>query len=226
VTGISENDYHMGNGVLAYADHPERYDSLTNSNVTRLSGRFDTTPYPRATSDIIALMLLDDSVRMHDLITAARFETLLAQDEFAQHRIDQAALTERIRFHSETLLAYLLFRNETPLKGRLEGTAGIESWFAKDAPRDRQGRSLKDLDMSTRMFKYPCHYLVYSDQFASLPVEVKQYLWGRLGEVLAGKDNSPLYANMPAKDRQAVKEILLDTLPEFKRWTEQTGRRG
>ena len=35
----------------------------------------------------------------------------------------------------------------------------------------------------------------------------------RLGEVLGGKDTSPDFAHLSAADRQAVREILLDTKP-------------
>lgn len=224
VTGRTENDVHLGNGFLEEGEDPAKFDPTPGSNVMRLSGRFDTTPYPRATSDIVALMLLDDSVRMNDLIAAARYETLLAQDELAHHQLDQAGVDARIRLHTDALVDYLFFNHETPLKGTVTGTADIPSWFAKDAPRDRKGRSLKDLDLRTRMFKYPCHYLIYSPQFAALPAATKGYLWHRVDDVLSGQDAK--FARMTETDRQAVREILLDTLPEFRQWTEQNARHG
>ncbi len=33
----------------------------------------------------------------------------------------------------------------------------------------RKGASLRDLDLQTRLFKYPCSYLIYSDGFTQLP---------------------------------------------------------
>jgi hypothetical protein len=45
-------------------------------------------------------------------------------------------------------------------------------------------------------------------------------IWRRLDQILAGEDRSALYRGMPAADRQAVREILLDTKPEFRRWVD------
>ena len=86
---------------------------------------------------------------------------------------------------------------------------------AKRGPRDRQGRSLRDLDLETRLFKYPCSYLVYSPSFAALPEEVKDYVLRRMREILSGQDKSEKFAHMSAADRAAIDEILTDTLPEW-----------
>ena len=34
--------------------------------------------------------------------------------------------------------------------------------FARRGPRDSKGRSLRDLDLNTRLFRYPCSYLIDS----------------------------------------------------------------
>lgn len=224
VTGKAENDVHLGNSFLEEGEDPAKFDPRPGSGVMRLSGRFDTSPYPRATSDIVALMLLDDSVRMNNLITAASYETRLTLDELRQGHITQAQADERIKLHADALLDYLLFNHETPLKGPVVGTANIPAWFAKGAPRDQKGRSLKDLDMRTRMFKYPCHYLIYSDHFAALPPTTKHYLFERLVRVLNNED--PGFPNLSRVDRTAIREILVDTLPGFRELVEQTGRPG
>jgi hypothetical protein len=65
------------------------------------------------------------------------------------------------------------------------------------------------------MFKYPCSYLVHSEAFAALPKEVKNYVYRRLHEVLTGKDQGRAFAHLTAADRQAVLEILRDTLPDL-----------
>src|SRR6185312_10619303 len=88
--------------------------------------------------------------------------------------------------------------------------------FAARGPRDSQGRSLRDFDLNTRIFKYPCSYLIYSDDFNSLPAPAKEYVYRRLLEVLTGNDQSPDFARLTAKDRQAVLEILLATKPDFR----------
>ena len=76
---------------------------------------------------------------------------------------------------------------------------------------------MRDLDLTTRIFRYPCSYLIYSDSFDALPEPAREYVYHRLLQVLSGQDQSPDFARLSASDRQAILEILLDTkhgLPE------------
>ena len=93
--------------------------------------------------------------------------------------------------------------------------ADVAEEFSARGPRDRRGRSLRDLDLQTRLFKYPCSYLVYSPAFDRLPAPVKTYLAGRLREVLTGQDNTPAFAHLSPADRQAILEILEETRPDL-----------
>ena len=101
----------------------------------------------------------------------------------------------------------------TPVKG----TSDFAATFAALGPRDTKGRSLRDLDLNTRLLKHPLSHLIYSEQFNSLPEPMKVYLYRRLHDVLTGKDQSKPFAHLSPDDRTALREILLDTkkdLPE------------
>ena len=65
------------------------------------------------------------------------------------------------------------------------------------------------------MFRYPCSYLVYSDSFAALPPEAKDYVLGRMLEILQGTDESAKFSHLSADDRRAILEILRATLPDL-----------
>ena len=76
---------------------------------------------------------------------------------------------------------------------------------------------MRQFDLKTRMFRYPLSYLIYSDGFEGLPVEAKEYVWGRLHEVLSGKETGKEFAHLSAADRAAIREIVKETkkdLPE------------
>ena len=87
--------------------------------------------------------------------------------------------------------------------------------FAALGPRDAKGRSLRLLDLKTRLMRYPLSYLIYSEGFAGLPASVKQYVARRVNEVLNGREDRAEFATMSADDRAAVREILRDTMPGF-----------
>ena len=112
----------------------------------------------------------------------------------------------------------MLFRREAPLDGRVQGTTRFVAEFQRGSPRDSHGRSLWELQLTTRLFRYPCSYLVYSPAFDGLPQEMREYLWMRLEQILNGREPNEPYASMAESDRAAVLQILRDTKPEFKEW--------
>jgi hypothetical protein len=81
--------------------------------------------------------------------------------------------------------------------------------------RDSQGRSLRDFDLTRRLFRYPLSYVIHSPAFAALPSDVKGLLYKRLNEVLTGADTSEDFAHLVAADRAAILEILRETMPDF-----------
>ena len=136
-------------------------------------------------------------------------------------RTSACCARRRIRNQVEDLLKYLLFTDEVRLDAAVAGTSGFQDEFPKTGPRDRRGRSLRDLDLKTRLFRYPCSFLIYSDAFTALPPAAQDQLYLRLHEVLTGKDQSKEFAALSRNDRTAILEILLDTksgLPDY--WKE------
>ena len=117
------------------------------------------------------------------------------------------------------LVDSMLFVGEAPLDD-VSGTSGFAERFTARGPRDSKGRSLREFDLKTRLFKYPCSYLIYSEAFDALPKEMKEKIYGRLWEILSGKDTSEHYAKLTPDTRQAIAEILAATkrgLPQ--EWT-------
>jgi hypothetical protein len=121
----------------------------------------------------------------------------------------------RLKNAGESLLRYLLFVDEPPLADPIEGTSEFAAEFAARGPRDSKGRSLRDLDLKTRLFKYPCSYLIHSPSFRELPAEVREHFFRRLHEILTGRDPKPEFQRMTAEDRRAILEILRETLPDL-----------
>jgi len=106
-------------------------------------------------------------------------------------------------------------RSAAPLDGPVKGTSAFAEEFPKAGPRDAKGRSLRDLDLTDRLFKYPLSYLVYSEAFDALPAATKTYVYERLHAVLDGTDTAPEFAHLTPADRQALSEILSETKKGF-----------
>jgi hypothetical protein len=233
VTGTSGDQGHLGNvfspnlaGEVSDARRAlARLDRASGVNVTDLSKRFDTRPYLRPTSDIVGLLVLAHQTYVHNLITIANFETRKAlYDE--QALLQSRGTTEkpgehldatmmRVQGAAERLVKAMLFAREATFSSPIAGDAAFAKEFASRGPRDHEGRSLRDLDLKTRLFKYPLSYLIYSEDFDALQPVVKDYVYRRLNSILTSADTSADFADLSAEDRTAILQILRETKPEF-----------
>jgi hypothetical protein len=222
VTGCHGELRHMGNVLFPEDPNPDmKLLRDRGANLTDLGKRFEVEPYLTDTSDIVALMVLEYQTTMHNLITRANHETRLAVAQ--SDEINRALgaplrpLTEgsrrRVGYACEPLVEGLFYSEEAPLKDCVKGTSTFAADFEKRGPFDRKGRSLRQFDLTKRMFRYPLSYLIYSKSFAGLPPEARDYVAGRLNAILSGRDTRKEFAHLAAADRQAIQEIVADTLP-------------
>jgi len=224
VSGTHGDQQHLGNIIVRGRLERDNVDNAAGLNQVSLESRFDTSNYLTPHSDIVALMVLEHQTDAQNLITRASFLTRQAMHyqqslnrelkEPADHIWDSTK--SRIKSAGEPLVEYLLMSGEAELTAPIRGTSGFAEEFVKRGPRDSHGRSLRDFDLNTRLFKYPCSYLIYSPSFAALPHEVKDYVLLRMREVLSGQDKSEKFQHLSVADRQAIGEILAETLPAWR----------
>lgn len=233
VTGTSGDMAHAGNQRSDRLIHEignerravEELDLAAGTNVTELGDHFYTDAYLSGHSDIVALMVLSHQAHVHNLMA-------VAQEQTAQALRDQEAVLRttgeeppasgylpitkvRIETVTERLLEAMLFVDEAPLTSPVQGSSGFTEDFQALGPFDSQGRSLRQLDLETRLLRYPMSFLVYSDAFRTLPAPVKQTLYRRLWEVLSGEDDGGDFEHLTEDDRTAILEILAETVPDF-----------
>lgn len=219
VTGTSGRQKHLGNMISRGARRPEQVENADGVNVVDLKDRFTTSFYLTPHSDIVALMVLEHQVGMLNRLARAGMETRMALDyekEFNKalgEPPDQQSPSARSRIRSvgEAVVQYMLFHDEAVLTDRIEGTSSFATDFAARGPRDSKGRSLRDFDLKTRIFRYPCSYLIYSRAFDSLPGAVKEYIYQRLWDILNGRETKKDDPVLAQADREAILEILRET---------------
>ena len=218
VTGTHGKQIHRGNSIVP---NKERHEELAE-----IPGRFDEGAYLSPHSDIVALMVLEHQTHMTNLITRVGFEARMAvYDSEAINKAlgrPEEGLSEsgvrRVNNATEELLEYMLFSKEASIGDKIEGNSGFAQAFAKAGPRDSKGRSLRDLDLTKRLFRYPCSYMIYSEAFDNMPEVVRERLYRRLKEVLRGGDAKPTFAHLTAEDRQAIFEVVTATKKNLPDW--------
>jgi len=178
---------HRGNAVVA---------SPANDDLTTLVRKLDAERYLGAESDIVALMTLEHQTLITNLIIRLGWEARIGRDG--------SQLSARI----DELVRYMLFVDEQPLPKPIRGASTFTDTFAERGPEDSKGRSLRELDLTTRLFRYPLSYMVYSDAFDALPSSVRETIYERLYDRLTDNDGR-------IENARAIVEILRDTKPDL-----------
>jgi hypothetical protein len=204
VTGRHALTRHMGNATVAPGTSMDGMVTPATLHTTSLEGRFNPEGYVSTHSDIVALMVLEHQARLLNLLTRAGWDARMGADA-------GRPLAEIVN----ELVDYLLFVDEEPLRAPVEGTSAFTRTFAAAGVRDTRGRSLRELDLQTRLMRYPCSYLIYSAPFDALPDTVKRAVYARLWAILSGAAPEPKYDRLSDDDRAAVLEILRDTKPDL-----------
>ena len=145
----------MGNQDMLQPKMPEAGPSPVPAKAS-VTGAFDLTGYLTPYSDVVALMVLEHQGHATNLITRAGWEYRFARTE----ALAGTALTPRVREAIDDLVDYFLFVDEAPLAAPIKGSSGFAEQFSARGPRDPNGRSLRELQLQTRLMKYPLSYMI------------------------------------------------------------------
>ncbi len=204
---------HRGNAI-----GPDgRFDAFALGSLSRPPSQFfDATKYLTPHSDVVAHLVLGHQTRVHNAIGKASIEARAAiayQEEMERlfgeaTESVRASVERRIKRPAEELVRDLLMSGAAPLHGVTGGGSGFTDEFQSRGARDALGRSLRDLDLGSRLFRYPCSYLIGSRAFARLPARVRNYVNRRIAEILAGLDTSGAFDHLDTGDRRSLSELL------------------
>jgi len=206
---------HMGNGLATNRLNSETLFpmSATNGELPALVPR---ELYPMARSEALSLMLLETQLRIHNLMTRAAFEARAAIFQMkSSDKAVPAELTGRLSESAENLIEGLFYCGEAALPGEIHPPRDLVEAFQKGARKTRDGRSLKDLDLKSRLFRYRLSYLVDTEMFRSLPPPLLEYLRGRFREILRGGDRRGSLGELSDADRTDLVSVLRETHPEM-----------
>ncbi len=221
---------HLGNVLCVDENRPGWIDPEEGDNLSVLPDRVRPSSYLQPTSDLVALMVLEHQTQMHNWLTRASYEARTAayQDRGINEALgrpldfESESTGRRIASIGEKLVRYMLMVDEFQLTSPVSGQSCFASEFSKRGPRDSKGRSMYELDLQKRLFKYPCSFLVYSEQFDQLPERMLTYIGERFGEVLLAEHPPKGFESLSDSDRHSIAEILADTKPEF--WNKYVNR--
>jgi hypothetical protein len=209
VTGTHGQMRHLGNAFALDRSDPQKMDLEAGANRTELPSRVQRELHLQPHSDLVALMVLEHQIRVHNLITKASYEArqAVAMDVSMNQALGRdsgyrsESTQRRIQSAASSLADAILMRNESPLEQVVQGTSSFAEVFASQGPWDSQNRSLRQFDLQTRLFRHRLSYLIYTPEFQALPKDILEPLREHLQETLR------------TDEYRAEREILEDTLP-------------
>ncbi|HZQ45551.1 MAG TPA: hypothetical protein VFC07_00950, partial [Verrucomicrobiae bacterium] len=227
VTGTHGKTLHRGNVYAAEKGDQLVFNPARGANVTNLSRFFDTGNYLTNSSDIVSLLIFEHQLAMQNAITSAGLNCrrMLDYQEHLQAALKAPANDDEPHYDSVRsvfdhctgmVVDALLFRDEATLPDTITGSAAFQKAFCADAPRARDGSSLKDLLLSDHLFKNRCSYLIYSESFLALPRPLKHRIYTRLAKALDLEQPDTRYTYIHRSERQRIATILKETHPEFR----------
>ncbi len=170
--------------------------------------QFRWQTYPVATSDVLAHLLHEHQVGFVNRAVKATYdvrEALAGGDAKAE-----------MAKHAGILLRYLLFTDEVPLpEGGIEGGSDLKTYFLNHASKTDQGMSLREFDLSTRLFKHRCSYMIHSYAFSGLPVLLKRQVLADLFAALNSSKQPSVSSHLHMTEKMAINHILSVTVKGY-----------
>ncbi len=228
VTGTHGVSLHRGNTVAHVEDERLIVDEAAGANVIDLAGRFESSDYLAPGSDLVAMLVLQHQLVVHNAITRAGFQCrrLLRYQEGLQRDLHETVTSEPtydsvvgvFDRSAQELVDALLSKGAAPLpEGGVTGDPAFQRAYAATARRDAAGESLRDLDLTTRLYRNRLSPLIDSASFAALPAPLLARVYARLAQALRRVDSDPRYAYLESPERARLVAILREThrgLPE------------
>jgi hypothetical protein len=169
---------------------------------------FSWERYPVETSDALAHLLHEHQLGFINRCVEARYRLEATAGIGRQKELET---------QTTLLLKYALFAEEARLpEGAIRPNPEfLQAFLARRAP-DSQGLSLRDLDLSTHLFKYRCSYMIYSKSFTGLPPDLQEAFFSKLHAILISEN--PAASHLSLHERNALHGILSETVPELRQW--------
>ena len=176
---------------------------------TQIGEHYDPAIHLAGSSDILAHLLHEHQIGFHNRL----IKVLISARDNGQ--VEGERIVTSHEEDIDELVRYMLFQNEAKLpKQGIVGDAQYVEDFRRNRRPSRTGASLKDLELTTRLLKFRCSYMIYTRPWREMPFEIKAELLTRLHRALQNT-NDALSQHLPEFERLQILHILRDTVPEL-----------
>ena len=224
VTGENAGTRHMGN-LLYEKREPNSAAIVKDHGILKsLDQVIDTQPYLSDKSDIVALMVMEHQITVHNIITQSsynvrrwlHYDRIMTRESPSSSGTIREPTKRMIRNQADRLLKVMLFQDEIELDGwGVEGDEVFQDTFQLNSQECIDRRSLKDFELLSRLFKHRVSYMIYSKSFEALPEIFKEVFYSKLHAILTGQSDTETYSYLKEKERNRILKILTETDLDF-----------
>ena len=178
---------------------------------------FSWDKYLTESSDIIPHLLLEHQIGFTNrcITITYRIRDLVTSND---NTVDQKNIENFIQKEANSLLDYILFKDEVPLP---ENQINLKTRYVSDFERrsisGKKKANLKKLELTSRLLKLRCSYMIFSNSFKGLPLEFKDYIIEKLHFILScERSKIPVqYSYLETEEREKIKQILAASMEGF-----------
>ena len=223
VTGTHGRQRHLGNALFHDPVDLEKIDYESGANLTDLRSRVDLAAYRTPHSDIVALMVLEHQVPLHNQIAAANYRARLAlrEQEVLNKMLNSTSselspgIQRRLQRAGDDVLKGLLFVGETPLTDSVQGTAGFAESLCRPGPARPPRPFAARLRFAAAAVQISLQLLDLLGRLERVAGTGPEPHLRRLWEIVTNQDDDQTFAHLTPEDRRAIYEILVDTKPDL-----------
>ncbi|AGA26304.1 hypothetical protein [Singulisphaera acidiphila] len=205
VTDAPDFKQHWGNILIEWTSKGAKERSMEPGEL------FDLSRYPVPTSNLLPQLLHEHQVGFVNRAVSATYRTRTLLHEHAGRSEPVKSELESL---ARGLVRYLLFADEVPLPpGGVPGAEPFKADFLAKRRVGSNGRSLRDLELSTRLMRYRCSYMIDSPAFAGLPQPLSHLVDLELERALDPSTIAHDYTYLPAEEKQVIRTLLQELRP-------------
>ncbi len=178
---------------------------------------FSWNKYLTKQSDAIPHLILEHQVGFTNLCISITYRFREIKNQGRQEN-GSGELNKFFKNETDALLSYILFQHEAELpKNRLS----LDSQFVEDFENNRkstdQSKLLRKLNLKDRLFELRCSYMLFSNSFRGLPLEIKKHLFEKLRFILSCDEKSipKEFSYFNNEERLKIHSILLKSLTGY-----------
>ena len=217
VSGTHGQSRHAGNKWVTISESGrESYNKNHGQNVTDLSEYFDTGKHLTDTSDILALMIMEHQIQVHNSMAAAKMgyqrRVYLGRAiNDGKYNTNSPAARKMVKGYVDSILKSLTFADEIRLpEDGITGSKTYQNDFTEQG-LSHDGHSLRELRLEKRLFKYRCSFMIHSKAFDQLPDEIRIPVLGKLHRLVTGKEDLPGFPTLSSREKERIHSILSHT---------------